>query len=264
MNAEKEQPKTNVAKRIREVLSRAKSFEVKRTVLQAWTSALASEGTSASDSARLVTQRLGYVLDSIDQMEALLRLGSTHLDHRTLDKPIEEWKSAIQKCLLNLQTPWASCKEDFKPHMYTALDFWCCILPDSETTLPTEELRGLASTLRRALDELSRTDLTPQFVALVKRHLHAVLAALDEYVIRGGAALRSALRDVGADLAEHSDDVRDNASAAGMSVVADAWGEILRVTQPVRNSDALLYAMYEMNGMAGQVLRLVAPVAGRE
>ncbi|HYG36445.1 MAG TPA: hypothetical protein VEC99_16750 [Clostridia bacterium] len=244
---------TNSAKRLIAVLAEASKRNGDEATGKVWASVFGLPWDDYHPDPHFVQQKLAVLRGEIDYLEAQMR--RTQFSQEGYVQHLGRIRRSISRG--NVDAPWKSYfGELFAPDVQLAL-LWCSQVIPNEATVTVAELEkvlGEIKALRSSIDSLGISQAVRDFIL---QQLDLIEQAIQEYPIRGGAAIREGFHKAAAIYAAAEDVPFTKAEAENVGKVNRLFSRLGKATEGVIKADKLASAVLsiaEKSGRAGNAI----------
>jgi hypothetical protein len=229
--------KVNSAYRINKVLN-PQAYKDSKPVIDAWAETFEIKESTPSVRCAIVSKKLSALYDEVQIISEQLK--STDYSEQLYLPHISRIQDAISPMLFN--TTWNAVKSYLPADTMYAISFWSETLPNEELTISEEDLNEISEKVDELEGMLETSTLSPRLQSLIRQHINNIREALNEYEIRGFKSLKSTLHEAYGDLAELSEEIKNETNEDNVKVlmkVKTTWEKIQDVVSSAETIDKL-------------------------
>lgn len=212
----------NSASRLHSLLEKALNEPDNIQVVEAWAKLFTINESNGNLKAALVSEHLLLVYKELGLISTQMK--ALNYSETLYTNAISSVEYAVSAMIL--PNTWNNAKQYLKPEHLTALAFCSEVLPDEESQISLDDLEKIQAIVDELSESISKSELPPRLITLIKHHIELIEQALAEYPIAGVKALQEAWHTGLGEIIETRDDVTANKKSPEIKKLHLAWEKI--------------------------------------
>jgi len=213
-------PRSNVARRIETVISRAANVGGEPNVAEAWVQVLGLEAIEITSRDRAVARRLAFLQEQVAALRS--ELGAHGVDPETYIRHLDSVDQAFALRILGRQ--WGDVRSQLTPEVRAVIALLREHLPDE--TPSAEDLENLSTVLDALDDWIREADLPDAVKVFLHAQVDFIRSAIDDFAYRGAPAFHDASEQAARAWVEHAQELAPYASSPQVVAVRKLWPAI--------------------------------------
>ena len=247
---------TNPAKRLLSVLGEASQKNPNEATGKVWSSVFGLPWDDNRADPHYVQRKLAVLREEIDLLE--LQMKRTAFAPEGYAQYLDRVRTTISKA--NLDATWKSYFQSlYSPEVQLSL-LWCSQVIADEESVSMDDLADLLATIKAFRANIDSLKISEPVRDFILRQLDLIEQAIQEYPIRGGAAIRDGFHKAAAVYAGMEDAPLSNTEAENVGKVNGLFSRLGKAADGVIKADKLVTAVLNIAEKSAPATKAIAAV----